>query len=145
MAIFGWPNLDPLAGVRQLSRELERFFGRSAEDARQVGGGMYPPLNVLNGPDDIVVQCEAPGIAAGDIDLSITGDTLVLKGTKRPPEGEEKLSYQRRERGVGDFTRTVVLPDRVDPDRVEAKLADGLLTVTLAKSESAKPKKIKIQ
>ena len=145
MAIFGWPNLDPMAGFRHLSRELERLFGRSADDSRRVGGGTYPPLNVLDGQDDILVQCEVPGLDSKDLELSITGDTLVLKGTKQPSADEEKVTFQRRERGAGDFMRTVVLPDRVDADRIEAKLDNGVLTIRLPKSESAKPKRIRVQ
>jgi hypothetical protein len=87
-----------------------------------VGGGVYPPLNVYNGAEDTVVQCEVAGVARGDLDISITGDTLSIKGVKKGPADEEKLAYQRRERGTGEFSRTVVLSDPVDSSRVEAKL-----------------------
>lgn len=146
MAIFGWPGgFDPWGGLRYVSRELERLVGRSPQDARQVGGGIYPPVNVLDGPDDILVQCEVAGVPQADLDISITGETLVVKGVKRLPPAEDKLTYQRRERGAGEFSRTVILPDKVDPDRVEAKLVNGLLEIRLPKSDAARPKRIQVK
>jgi len=69
----------------------------------------------------------------------------VVKGVKHPSADEEQVRYQRRERGAGDFSRNVVLPDKVDADRVEAKLADGILTIRLPKSEAAKPKQVEVK
>ena len=106
---------------------------------------MYPPVNVLNGPEDIIVQCELAGVGREDLDLSITGETLVVRGVKHPPAEEDKVRYERRERGSGDFSRTVVLPDKVDPDQIEAKLADGVLTIRLPKSEAARPRQIAVK
>lgn len=142
MATFRWPGgLGSLAGLRFMQRELDRLMGRGAMDGRRVGG-VYPPVNVLNGETDLLVQCEVPGIAKDDLDLSITGETLVVRGTKSITE--EEVRYQVRERGGGEFSRTVVLPDRVDADRVEASLRDGILTVRLPKSESARPRQIPV-
>jgi len=147
MTIFRWPSgWDPFLGLRQVQRELERLFGDSVGAAgRQVGGGSYPPVNVLNGPEELIVQCELAGCRLEDIDLSITGETLVVKGVKNPPQDDSKLHYQRRERGVGEFSRTIILPDRVDADRADARLEAGVLTVRLPKSEAAKPKRIQVK
>jgi len=144
MAIFRWPSsLDPWAGFRLMQRELERLVGRG--EGRRIGGGVYPPLNVLNGPEEVVVQCEVPGLGRDKLELSITGETLVIKGAKPPSADDEKVAFQRRERGAGDFSRTVILPDRVDADRIEANLANGVLTVRLPKSDAAKPKRISVK
>jgi len=146
MATFRWPSgFDPLSGLRYMQRELDRLMGRGPfAEAQRVGGGTYPPVNVLSGEDDMIVQCEVPGIPRDDVDISITGETLVIRGTKRPAADEEEVNYQRRERGSGDFSRTIVLPDRVDADRTQAALADGILTIRLPKAESAKPKKVPV-
>ena len=145
MAVFRWPNsLDPWSGLRQMQRELERLMGRAASDSRSIGGGIYPPVNVLNGSDDLIVQCEVAGVSKDDLDISITGDTLVIRGRKLPSADEQNVRFQRRERGSGDFSRTIVLPDKVDADRVEANLKDGILTIRLSKSEAAKPKQIRV-
>jgi len=146
--LFRWPgDWDPFGPLRHVQREMDRLLGRGLPgESRRIGGGPYPPVNVLNGPDDVVVQCEVPGLGREDLDLSITGETLVLKGTKRPPVGEdEKVRFHRRERGYGDFNRTVVLPDKVEADTVEAKLEAGILTIRLPKSDAARPKQITVQ
>ena len=147
MAIFRWPiGWGPLVGLRYMQRELERLTGLSLPgDSRSIGGGTYPPVNVLNGPDDILVECELPGVRREDLDISITGETLVIEGEKKLPDNEDKLTYQRRERGAGQFSRTIVLPDKVDGERIEAELSAGILTIRLPKSEAAKPRKVQVK
>lgn len=146
MPVFRWPGgWDPFGGLRAVHRELDRLMGRSPfGQVQRVGGGTFPPVNVFDGEDETIVQCEMAGVRQGDVEVSITGETLVIKGSKKPPSDEEKLRYQRRERGVGEFSRTVVLPDKVDADRVEAALTAGVLTIRLPKSEAAKPKRIPV-
>ncbi|MBN1554794.1 MAG: Hsp20/alpha crystallin family protein [Phycisphaerae bacterium] len=146
--LFRWPgNWDPFAGLRVMQRELERLSGRGGfGEGRNIGGGVYPPLNVYNGPTELVVECEVPGVKREDIDLSITGETLVVKGVKHPAgESDEEIRYQRCERGSGEFSRTVVLPDKVEPEGISASLVDGILTVRLPKSQAAMPKKINVK
>ena len=147
MTSFRWPGgMDPFASLRYMQKELERLMGRGWFDQGQrVGGGTYPPVNVLNGPDDTIVQCEVAGVARDDLDISITGETLVVKGVKKAPADEDKLHYQRRERGCGEFSRTVVLPDPVDADKIEANLENGILTIRLPKSEAARPRHIAVK
>ena len=145
--LFRWPGgLDPFGGLRYVQREMERLMGRSLTGvSQQIGGGVYPPVNVLNGPDELVVQCEVAGVTRDDLDLSITGETLVIRGVKKAPPEDQDRTYQRRERGFGDFARTIVLPDKVDAERVEAALDAGVLTVRLPKSEAARPKQIVVK
>lgn len=146
MSIFRWPQWDPLGGLRIMQRELERLTGRGLfGQGRQIGGGVYPPINVLNSPDEIVVQFELAGVAKEDVDLSITGETLVVKGVKKAPPDDDSRSYTRRERPCGEFSRTIVLPDKVDGDRIDANMDAGILTVRLPKSEAARPKQIKVK
>lgn len=145
--LFRWPSgFDAFASLRHMQREFERFFGRGPLGAQdRIGGGAYPPVNVLNGSDDMIIECEMAGVNRDDIEISITGETLVIKGSKGPSADEEKVRYQVRERGSGEFSRTIVLPDKVDTDHIEAKLANGVLTVRLPKSEAGKPKKIDVK
>lgn len=144
MALFKWSeNWDPFVGLRSMQKELERIFG-GVGTGRGVGGGVYPPVNVYNGEAEIVVECEVPGMKKEDIDLSLTAETLVVKGTKAPSAEEDAVKYQRRERGAGDFSRTIVLPDKVDADGITAALERGILTIRLPKSEAAKPKQITV-
>ncbi|MCE5279341.1 MAG: Hsp20/alpha crystallin family protein [Planctomycetaceae bacterium] len=145
MAIFRFPGaFDPFSSLRYMQRELDRLFGKGMALGQQIGGGVYPPVNVYNGRDDMIVECEMSGVKREDVDISITGETLVIKGVKKAP-AEDEVKYQRCERGSGDFSRTIVLPDRVDAEKVEASLVNGLLTVRLPKSEAARPKQISVQ
>ena len=148
MALFKWSDSwDPFMGLRHMQRELGRLFengGTQFGSGRIVGGGVYPPVNLFNGEDDILVECEVPGMKKDQIDLSITGETLVIMGTKQPSTEDENVRYHRSERGSGDFKRTVVLPDKVDAEKISAKLENGILTITLPKSEAAKPRQIAI-
>ena len=139
--LFRWPGgMDPFSMMRQMQREMDRMVGL----AGQVGGGVYPPVNVWTSPDQTLVQCEVAGVKREDIDVSLTGDTLVIKGVKRGRD-DSSLRYQRSERGAGEFSRTIVLSDAVEADRIEASLQDGLLEIRLPKAESAKPRQIAIK
>lgn len=146
--LFRWPgNWDPFAGLRVMQRELERLSSRGAYgEGRNIGGGVFPPVNVYNGPTELVVECEVPGVKRQDIDLSITGETLVVKGEKKPAcQPTDDIRYQRSERGSGEFNRTIILPEKIDPEKISADLVDGILTVRLPKSEAAMPRKIDVK
>lgn len=141
--LFRWPStMGVWSPLRQMQRDMERLWGAFTGDAQGVGGGVYPPVNVYNSDDDMVVQFELPGLSEEDLDVSVTGETLVIKGTKKPGTDDENVRYHRRERGSGEFTRTIVLPDKVDADNVEASLEAGILEIRLPKSEAAKPRQI---
>ena len=150
MAVFRWPEgWDPFSTLRTMQREVERLMGRGMYgEAQRVGGGSYPPVNVLNSSEEVVVQCELAGVKKEDLDISITGETLVIKGLKKPSvveADENQLHYQQQERGAGEFSRTIVLPDKVETERVEAILQDGILTIRLPKSEAAMPQQISVK
>jgi len=121
-----------------LQRELERLFNVPSSEG-------YPPINVYDSESEFVVEALVPGVAANDLDLSITGDTLVIKGTKRPVPDIPSDRYLRSERGHGTFNRTVVLPDGVEPDSIKASQKDGILTIHLPKSAQARSHKIAVQ
>ncbi len=103
----------------------------------------FPALNVWEQGDDLYAEAELPGISGDDIDVSVVGSDLTIRG-KRGPELPAGSSYHRRERGEGEFTRVLRLPIEVDANRVEASLKNGVLLIKLPKAESAKPKKIKV-
>lgn len=138
---------DPFNGIRAMQRELERFAGRGLfGEAQSLDAGVYPPINVWTSPDEIVVECELAGVNRDDVDLSITGETLVIKGFRQPcVVEEEEVRFHRNERFYGEFARTVVLPEAVNADKISAKMSDGILVISLPKAESAVPRKINVQ
>ena len=102
-------------------------------------------MNVYTSPTEVLVQCEVPGLEREDLDVNITGETLTVKGVNRPMEGEESMKFIQRERGHGEFTRTIVLPDAVEAEKIEASLRDGILTVRLPKAAGAEPRQIEVK
>ncbi len=145
MPLFDWGR-DPWAGLREMQRELGRLLGGLVRpgDSKLVGGSGYPPVSIFDGPDSMVVLAEVPGVPMDSLDLSLTDDTLIIKGSK-PEEDVPQDNFHRRERGSGGFSRTVVLPDPVRADAIKASLARGILRIDLPKSEAAKPRKIGVQ
>jgi len=116
-----------------------------------MGGGLaverptvYPPINISEDEDRLYVEAEVPGLAPSDLEISLEGDTLTIKGERKPVAAADKVSYHRRELEYGRFNRAVDLPVRVDADGVEARCVDGILTITLPKAASAKPRRITI-
>ena len=127
---------DPL---RELQREMGRLFEgldpfQPLRHVRQ-----YPPLNVYDAGEGYVLSAQLPGLAAEDVELSITGETLTMRGERKRPEGVKDDSYRRQERPVGRWSRTITLPDRVDSAGVSASFTNGILTVHLPKAETPSP------
>jgi HSP20 family protein len=105
---------------------------------------VYPPLNLYDAGDHYILSAQLPGVVPGDIELTITGETLTMRGERKRPDGVRDDSYRRQERPMGRWSRTVTLPDRVDSALVSASFANGILTVSLPKAEGAKPRHIAI-
>lgn len=133
-------------GLASLQDSINDVFGRFFDDWEGPAAlaSWTPALDVAEREDAVVVQAELPGIQADDIELSVHGDTLVISGEKKTATDEQKDSFSHVERRYGKFMRTVLLPGEVDGDRIEARHHDGVLTVTLPKSEKAKPKRIPV-
>jgi HSP20 family protein len=129
-------------------RELQREVGRIIESfdpfqvARRVP--VYPPMNLYDAGDRYLLTAQLPGITPGDIELTITGETLTMRGERNRPEGIKDDSYRRQERPMGRWSRTVTLPDRVEGDQVSASFSSGILTISLPKAEGAKPRHITV-
>ena len=133
-----WPTLDPL---RSLRHDLDSLFEQSLGDCEC---GWSPALDVYQNPDDIVVIAELPGMNKEEIEISLHDGTLTIAG-ERKHEGGNGDPAERSERYVGKFRREISLSVRVDANKVSATYRDGILTVTLAKAEEAKPKQIQIK
>ncbi len=125
----------------EMNRLLEDFF----EDlpAPRAFAADYPAVNLWDEGERAFVETELPGLGMEDIEVLVTGNELTIKGERRIAEQPE-ASYHRRERADGRFARTLTLPWEIDADKVEARLSDGVLTITLPKAESCRPKKVKL-
>jgi len=141
---WGWRSpFDELELLRNRMNTLSRTL--SGETPIQRSAGVFPMINVTEDKDHYRVRAELPGLSAEDLDISITGNSLALSGERKISEEAKDAKYHRRERESGKFSRMIELPDHVDGEKVEAKMADGILTVVLPKAETAKPRQIKVQ
>ena len=147
MAIWDWSGAweAPFRELRRLRREMDRTFEDMGLGSWLAGrpSHQHPPVNVFNTEDQVVVVAELPGVSADDLEITLRGEVLSIGG-ERKEEVPEGVTYHRRERGVGRFSRLVQLPDAVDVGGIKAEYLDGLLTVRLPKAEEAKPKKITV-
>jgi HSP20 family protein len=126
-----------------LQREMGRLFETLEPYALRLVR-QYPAINLYDVGDRYMLTAPLPGMTPEDLDLSITGETLTLKGERKRPEGVPDESFRRQERPFGRWARTVTLPDRVDTTQVSASFAQGVLTVTLPKAENARPRQISV-
>ena len=143
MALSEFPRLglDPFAELRRMQSEMNRLFsGSSATASRD-----FPPINIWLGENSVVVTAELPGITCDDVNLQLQEDVLTLAGKREPKSEQQNVSWQRRERAYGTFSRAVQLPFRVDPDKVQAHFNNGVLEIELQRLEADRPKRIEIR
>jgi len=106
--------------------------------------GKTPKVDVIDRDDEVLVKAELPGVDKKDVDISVTRNTVTIKGTTSHEEKEEKGDYYRCEMSRGSYQRTVMLPADVAEDKAKAKFKDGVLELTLPKLEKAKRHTVKV-
>lgn len=106
--------------------------------------GWAPAIEVFETEDKFVVKAELPGIKEGDIDISVVGDTLTIKGERKAESEVKEEDYYCCERSYGSFSRSIALPSNVDAHKIKASCEDGVLEVNLPKAAEVKPKKISV-
>jgi HSP20 family protein len=150
MAIERWRPRWGIAPWRQF-RELEEWerrlgdlWGQSLWRLPVEERDWMPAVDVFEKEDRFVIKAELPGMKEDDIDVSVVGDTLSIRGEKKTETEVKKEDYYRSERSYGSFYRSIPLPSNVDADKVEASFEDGVLQVTLPKSAKVKPKRIPV-
>lgn len=133
--------MAPVPEVQNLRREVNRLFAGLDQEV----GRDFPAVNVWVGEQDAVVSAEMPGVDSEKIDISVVHDSLTISGIREPLALGEGESYYRQERDYGRFTRTLQLPFNVEANKVEARYENGVLSITLPRSEADKPKKVAIK
>lgn len=128
-----------------LQREIEGLFDSLVPRfARGVFPRAFPPVNIYEDKDALVVECEMPGISEGSLELTIAGDVLTLKGERPALEPQSETTVHIQERGYGAFSRAITLPTNIDSEKVEARYDHGILLVRLPKAPEAKPKQVSV-
>jgi HSP20 family protein len=132
---------NELSALRLFEDALAPFYGEGAA-ARP----WTPAVDVVENENSLVFKADVPEINPADLEVNFENGTLTFKGKRdfEKKEAGQNGSYHRIERNYGAFTRAFTLPDTVDPEKLTADYKNGVLTVTIAKKEVAKPKAIKV-
>ncbi len=150
MAIERWRprwGITPWRPFRELEEWERRFddlWGRPLLRLPVEERGWMPAVDIFEKEDKFVVKAELPGMKEDDIDVSVVGDTLSIKGEKKTETEIKDEDYYRCERSYGSFYRSIPIPSNVDANKIEASFEDGVLEVTLPKSAKVKPKRVTV-
>lgn len=145
MELTPWRPFGELSPFRkEMDRLWNRFLGETSF-AKTFDEMWSPSVDISETKDDFVVKAELPGMEAKDLNVSISGDVLTIKGEKKAEEEEKDEHYHRVERYSGSFQRVFQLPSGVKADKIEANFDKGVLKVILPKVEEAKKKKIEVK
>ena len=140
---------SPARDMVSLREAMDRLFEESFLQPGFFGFGESPasalPLDMYETDNDVVVKATVPGVKPEDIEVTLTGNRLTLKGEFKAEEKTEDRNYLRQERRYGAFSRTLSLPTLTKADKAEAKFKDGVLTLSIPKADEVKPKSIKVK
>lgn len=141
---------SPFNLIEDLQSDLNRFFNNSvmnlSQNAFEPGqlGNWLPTTDVHDDGDKLVVQSDMPGLEKKDMEVSIQGNTLFIRGEKKHHEEVKDMGYLRSERFFGQFERAIPLTEDINPEKIDASYNNGVLSVTIQKKEEAKPKQVKV-
>ncbi len=145
MAITRWrPMRDMVRFQDEMNRLFDDFFSPLMTRPEWTEGVWSPSVDVSETKDNVVIKAEMPGMTKDDVRISIQNDTITLKGEKKQEKEQKDANYHRIERSYGSFCRSFTLPTAVKADKIKATYQDGILNVTLPKTEEVKPKEIPI-
>ena len=130
-----------------LDSSHDRFWDRGSILPARVlrEDSLFPVLNISETKKEITVKAEIPGVETDDLNVSLDGRTLIIKGEKKQEKEDKDENYHRMERSYGYFSRTAQLPADVDPSKVEASYKKGVLKVVLKKTKESEAKKIEVR
>jgi HSP20 family protein len=126
-----------------MRQQLEQLFDDAPH--QRVSAGVFPLINLTEDKDNYYVRAELPGVKGDELDIQVTANNLAISGERKIAAEEEGARYHRKEREAGSFSRMISLPGDVNPDKVDAKMENGILTIEVSKAETAKPKQITVK
>jgi HSP20 family protein len=150
MALLRW---EPVAELNTLQSEMNRLFNTvfdpSTRTSRDASGGTsprwLPPMDLLETRDHYVLRADLPGLADADVNVQFEDNVLTISGERTAEHDDQQEGYYRLERAFGAFSRSLTLPDGVDPDTVQAHFERGVLEVKVPKPEQKKPRQVQIK
>ena len=131
--------VKPEPFTREIDRVFDAFFGQTDQGRRWV-----PPVDLVEAEDHFVLKADLPGLSEGDVNIEVQDGALTISGERKAEHEQREKGWYRIERSFGRFSRSLTLPDGVDPDRIEASFNHGVLDVRIPKPEQRKPRRIAI-
>jgi HSP20 family protein len=147
MALIRW---EPVAELNTIQNEMNRLFNTFFEQPSQTGRGngtmrrWLPPMDLVETADQYVLRADLPGLSDGDVNVQLEDNVLTISGERKAEHEQQQEGYYRLERAFGEFSRSLTLPDGVDPDGVQAHFDRGVLEIRIPKPEQKKPKTVQI-
>lgn len=146
MAIIRW---EPAREIGSLQQEVNRLFGSFFDTQAGVGNGAplrrwIPPMDLVEEGGEYVLRADLPGLGEDDVKIELEDDVLTISGERKSEHSEEHEGYRRIERASGSFSRSLTLPEGIDPDSVKADFEQGVLEVRVPKPEQRKPRRVQI-
>jgi len=132
--------MKPEPFSREVDRLFDAFFGQSDRGTRR----WVPPMDLVEADDHFVLKADLPGLSDDDVAIEVRDGTLKISGERKEEHEESERGWYRVERSFGTFSRSLTLPDGVDPDGIKAEFHDGVLEVRIPKPEERKPRRIEI-
>jgi len=141
-----WRFRSSFSDLERMKQQMDRLMDVfSGYPGRGRSAGVFPLVNLTEDRDRYYIRAELPGVKSEDMEIQAERNTISLSGARKVAAERDDVKYHRREREAGTFSRMIGLPGEIDPDKVSASLADGILTITVPKAEVAKPKQISVK
>lgn len=145
-SLIPWTGRGDLTTLRrEMDRVFDRFFEGWPFRLSAEGREWAPSVDVSETAKKVVVKAEVPGMDAKDIDITVTGDLVTIRGERKQEKEEKEENFHRIERSYGAFSRSIRLPAEVETDKVDAAYKDGVLKITMSKTKKASAKKIEVK
>jgi HSP20 family protein len=147
MALIRW---EPVRELNTIQNEMNRLFNTFFEAPAPGNGSSaslrrwLPPMDLVETDDHFVLRADLPGLSEGDVNIELEDNVLTVSGERKAEHEERKEGYYRVERASGTFSRSLTLPEGIDPDAVQASFDRGVLEVRIPKPEERKPRKVAI-
>ena len=146
MNLIRWQPFSDMVTLRQaMDRLFEDSFVRPSQLTATFVEGAGMPIDMYQTDESVVVKATLPGIKPEEVEITISGETLTIKGETRTEKEVKKENYFRQEISYGAFNRSILLPGSLQTDKADATFENGVLTLNIPKAEETKPKQIKIK
>ncbi len=145
MALIRW---EPAREINSLQQEMNRLFGTFFDSPAGEAAGArrwIPPMDLVEEGGHYVLRADLPGLGEQDVNIELEDRVLTISGERRSESEQRREGYYRVERATGSFSRSLTLPEGVDPEKIEAHFENGVLEVSIPKPEERKPHRVQVK